>query len=235
MKSLVNKPPVKQSINASAFHVSTISVIHDCRSRLHQICFITLRKDPTSRANTIIMLRTTLRTVALRPLEQTVRLSSTASNPESSQPKAETSEQKKGQDQEKPAPKKKTMAELDEELRLKMSGLAGDGGEAGVELEGGQVCSTNGCIPEFMLLTHCPARLDEEECQREHVSLYLILSGGKKKDTTICIPSDLICTRRNDATLQIQITRTVSAAAISFSRSRCQPSFGKAEIQPLKT
>ena len=33
----------------------------------------------------------------------------------------------------------KTIAELDEELRQKMSGLAGDGGEAGVELEGGQV------------------------------------------------------------------------------------------------
>jgi len=182
MKSLVNdKPPAKQSINASAFHVSTISVIHDCRSRLYQICYITVQKYLTSRANTIIMLRTTLRAVALRPFQQTVRLSSTASNPESSQHKAETSEQKKGQDQEKPAPKKKTMAELDEELRLKMSGLAGDGGEAGVELEGGQVCSTNGCIPEFMLLTHCPARLDEEECQREHVSLYLILSAGKKK------------------------------------------------------
>lgn len=33
---------------------------------------------------------------------------------------------------------RKTMAELDEELRNKMSGLAGDGGEAGVEYEDGQ-------------------------------------------------------------------------------------------------
>ncbi|KAH7029305.1 uncharacterized protein B0I36DRAFT_363868 [Microdochium trichocladiopsis] len=33
---------------------------------------------------------------------------------------------------------KKSMAELDEELRAKMSGLAGDGGEAGVEYEDGQ-------------------------------------------------------------------------------------------------
>lgn len=33
---------------------------------------------------------------------------------------------------------KKTIAELDEELRNKMSGLAGDGGEAGVEYEDGQ-------------------------------------------------------------------------------------------------
>ncbi|KAK7757426.1 hypothetical protein SLS62_000440 [Diatrype stigma] len=35
-------------------------------------------------------------------------------------------------------PKKKTMAELDEELRLKMSGIAGDGGTAGVEYEDGK-------------------------------------------------------------------------------------------------
>lgn len=30
------------------------------------------------------------------------------------------------------------MAELDEEMRLKMSGLSGDGGEAGIEYEDGQ-------------------------------------------------------------------------------------------------
>lgn len=85
------------------------------------------------------MLRTTLRTATLRPLKQIIRLSSTTSTSEPSQTKAETSEQKSPQDQGKPAPKKKTMAELDEELRQKMSGIAGDGGEAGVELEGGQV------------------------------------------------------------------------------------------------
>jgi hypothetical protein len=33
---------------------------------------------------------------------------------------------------------KKTMAQMDEELRLKMSGMAGDGGEAGVEYEDGK-------------------------------------------------------------------------------------------------
>nr|OQO23129.1 hypothetical protein B0A51_10086 [Rachicladosporium sp. CCFEE 5018] len=36
-----------------------------------------------------------------------------------------------------PAPKKKTQLQLDEELRLKMSGLSGDGGESGVEYEDG--------------------------------------------------------------------------------------------------
>ncbi|KAI1385768.1 uncharacterized protein F4822DRAFT_354228 [Hypoxylon trugodes] len=34
--------------------------------------------------------------------------------------------------------KKKTMAELDAELQQRMSGLSGDGGEAGVEYENGQ-------------------------------------------------------------------------------------------------
>ena len=85
------------------------------------------------------MLRTTLRAATLRPLQQTIRLSSTTSRSEHSQAKVESSEQKTSQGEEEPAPKKKTIAELDEERRQKMSGLAGDGGEAGVELEGGQV------------------------------------------------------------------------------------------------
>lgn len=34
--------------------------------------------------------------------------------------------------------KSKTMAELDEEMRAKMSGLSGDGGEAGIEYEDGK-------------------------------------------------------------------------------------------------
>ncbi|KAI9821737.1 MAG: hypothetical protein M1827_002318 [Pycnora praestabilis] len=37
--------------------------------------------------------------------------------------------------------KKKTMAELDEELRTKMEGIGGDGGEAGMELEDGKPVS----------------------------------------------------------------------------------------------
>ena len=34
--------------------------------------------------------------------------------------------------------RRKTMAELDEELQKKMAGIAGDGGEAGIEYEDGQ-------------------------------------------------------------------------------------------------
>jgi hypothetical protein len=36
------------------------------------------------------------------------------------------------------AKKKKTQADLDRELQEKMSGIAGDGGESGVEYEDGQ-------------------------------------------------------------------------------------------------
>ena len=40
--------------------------------------------------------------------------------------------------QEAKPEKKETMAELDEELRLKLEGISGGGGEAGLELEDGQ-------------------------------------------------------------------------------------------------
>lgn len=40
--------------------------------------------------------------------------------------------------EQKETAKKKTVAELDEELRMKMQGMAGDGGESGVEYEDGQ-------------------------------------------------------------------------------------------------
>jgi hypothetical protein len=39
---------------------------------------------------------------------------------------------------EKRSSKPKTMAEIDEEMRAKMSGLSGDGGEAGIEYEDGK-------------------------------------------------------------------------------------------------
>ncbi|KAI2624438.1 hypothetical protein GGS21DRAFT_493842 [Xylaria nigripes] len=42
------------------------------------------------------------------------------------------------QTENKEEQKKKTVAQQDEELRQKMSGLAGDGGEAGVEYEDGK-------------------------------------------------------------------------------------------------
>lgn len=44
----------------------------------------------------------------------------------------------KGTDQPPKKAKKKTMAELDEELKLKMEGMSGGGGSAGVEYENGK-------------------------------------------------------------------------------------------------
>ena len=46
--------------------------------------------------------------------------------------------------------KKKSQAELDEELRKKMEGLAGDGGDAGLELEDGRPVSMKRGVRENM-------------------------------------------------------------------------------------
>lgn len=48
------------------------------------------------------------------------------------------------------ATKKKTQAELDKELELKMRGLAGDGGESGVEFEDGQPVSMKRSVKNNM-------------------------------------------------------------------------------------
>ncbi|KAF2255700.1 hypothetical protein BU26DRAFT_557206 [Trematosphaeria pertusa] len=47
-------------------------------------------------------------------------------------------------------PTKKTQAELDRELQLKMQGLAGDGGESGVEYEDGQPVSMKRSVKNNM-------------------------------------------------------------------------------------
>lgn len=68
----------------------------------------------------------------------------TASSPEAKQTSdTDTSQDQSSslappKDSKESQPKKKTMAELDEELRLKLEGISGDGGSAGVEYEGGK-------------------------------------------------------------------------------------------------
>lgn len=47
-------------------------------------------------------------------------------------------------------PKKKTMAELDEELRLKLEGVSGEGGSAGIEYEGGKAVGLKRGVKENM-------------------------------------------------------------------------------------
>ncbi|KAK5162466.1 hypothetical protein LTR04_003682 [Oleoguttula sp. CCFEE 6159] len=78
-----------------------------------------------------------LRTIT--PLPSTL-LRSPGTRASSSDSKSEASkDQAKIADSSKPEPKKKmTQAQLDEELRLKMEGLSGDGGASGVEYEDGQ-------------------------------------------------------------------------------------------------
>lgn len=46
--------------------------------------------------------------------------------------------------------KKKTLQEMDEELRLKMEGLAGDGGASGVEYENGKPVAMKRSVKENM-------------------------------------------------------------------------------------
>jgi hypothetical protein len=46
--------------------------------------------------------------------------------------------------------KRKTMAELDEEMRLKLEGVSGEGGTAGVEYEGGKAVGLKRGVKENM-------------------------------------------------------------------------------------
>ncbi|KAI5247776.1 hypothetical protein E4T47_05386 [Aureobasidium subglaciale] len=53
-------------------------------------------------------------------------------------------------DSEQSPKKRKTQAELDDELRQKMAGMAGDGGDAGVEFEDGQPVSMKRSVKNNM-------------------------------------------------------------------------------------
>ena len=50
----------------------------------------------------------------------------------------------------RPVSKRKTIAELDEELRQKLESRAGEGGEAGLELEGGKPVAMKRGVKENM-------------------------------------------------------------------------------------
>ncbi|KUI55559.1 hypothetical protein VP1G_02910 [Cytospora mali] len=63
---------------------------------------------------------------------------SAQSQPTSQQTEANDSKPSEEKLKEPVPPRKKTMAELDEEVRLKLEGLSGDGGSAGVEYENGK-------------------------------------------------------------------------------------------------
>ena len=75
-----------------------------------------------------------------------IRLSSTASHtqkgteePSNTNTRSEKQPKNTNNNAKPPQqPRKKSIAQMDEELRQKMSGLSGDGGDAGVEYEDGQ-------------------------------------------------------------------------------------------------
>ncbi|KAL8703030.1 MAG: hypothetical protein Q9201_003806 [Fulgogasparrea decipioides] len=53
-------------------------------------------------------------------------------------PDGKSSQEPPRDEEAEPPKQKKTMAELDEELRMKLEGHSGEGGEAGLELEDGR-------------------------------------------------------------------------------------------------
>ncbi|GAB7338659.1 hypothetical protein MBLNU457_5390t1 [Dothideomycetes sp. NU457] len=81
---------------------------------------------------------------------------STTSKPTSTSTSASTSASASPESKQAPAspetpkPKRKTQTELDDELRQKMSGLSGDGGESGVEYEDGQPVSMKRSVKNNM-------------------------------------------------------------------------------------
>ena len=85
-----------------------------------------------------------------RKIEQHPRFASNQTSSGSSTSKdAQKHEQKASRLAQDPQ-LKKTMAQLDEELKLKLEGVSGEGGEAGLELEGGKPVSMKRGVRENM-------------------------------------------------------------------------------------
>jgi len=79
-----------------------------------------------------------------------VASSSAASQPQDNGKKEAESLESKAQDSAAKHKSTKTQAQLDEELRQKMMGLSGDGGESGVEYEDGQPVSMKRSVKNNM-------------------------------------------------------------------------------------
>lgn len=78
-----------------------------------------------------------------RKMQTRSLLTSTTARSKQAEPKEESQDQKSSRsvESQKAKPPKKTLAQLDEEMRAAMDGLSGDGGIAGAELEGGKAVS----------------------------------------------------------------------------------------------
>ena len=79
-----------------------------------------------------------------------MRLSSTSSGPSAKADHDQEKTKVEQQKQEKHEKLKKTQAQLDEEMQRAMAGIAGDGGEAGLELEDGKPVSMKRGVKENM-------------------------------------------------------------------------------------
>ncbi|OTB12282.1 hypothetical protein K445DRAFT_321267 [Daldinia sp. EC12] len=102
------------------------------------------------------MQRLTTRSSRVFPLSRSLALSQRAAssqahsqNQENSQHSSSSIDQK-DTTYPKSQGKKKSMAELDAELQQKMSGLSGDGGEAGIEYENGKPVAMKRGVRENM-------------------------------------------------------------------------------------
>ncbi|KAI5253145.1 hypothetical protein E4T42_03067 [Aureobasidium subglaciale] len=84
------------------------------------------------------------------PAASQARQASSNSKSESSNNQQQDRETVPQADSKQPPKRRKTQAELDDELRQKMAGMAGDGGDAGVEFEDGQPVSMKRSVKNNM-------------------------------------------------------------------------------------
>jgi hypothetical protein len=87
-----------------------------------------------------------------RPLSTSPQVNS-ITNPSSPSPNSSAAirpSQNKGKEATKQESQKKTMAQLDEELRQKLEGMSGEGGAAGIELENGKPVAMKRGVRENM-------------------------------------------------------------------------------------
>ncbi|KAK8080092.1 hypothetical protein PG997_007910 [Apiospora hydei] len=116
-----------------------------CTKAIDAVVFSILRPWPRSTPIAARQFGTTTRTLGSSQAQPGSSKSSTnGSSPKQEgklQQEEDTSIGSHEKDEPKPANQKKTMAQLDDEMMKKMSGIAGDGGSAGVEYEDGQPVS----------------------------------------------------------------------------------------------
>ncbi|KAK8219210.1 hypothetical protein M8818_000942 [Zalaria obscura] len=163
------------------------------------VVWITFYTNPTMLSQSIRSLRPTA--LSTRQTWRFASNSSSSNNTSASSSSSSSPSKDQQQTQNPPSsdkaqeasPKKrKTQAELDEELRLKMSGLAGDGGDSGVEYEDGQPTSMKRSVRNNMFSTHrdgvqCPAWLGSEQGTKggTHITTVAITGQGNKYTCTL--------------------------------------------------